>query len=232
MFEKFKKEVPTNADLCTAAADSILEGKSEHEIKANFSVLFDQMQNEIYQRYLKAEKSSGQFVINDEVASYGRVDFSDLNRFFLSISQSRRSRAGGAFEYIIKELFSRLSYPFSSQVNIDGAKPDFVMPSESYFREKPLDSIIFTAKRTLRERWRQVVTEANKGYGFFLATLDEKITENQIEQAATHKIYLVVPISVKEKNDVYKKSYNVLCFEEFFENYLDPAMRRWAKAGF
>ena len=70
----------------------------------------------------------------------------------MSIFQSRKSRAGKAFEYTIRELFSRLSYPFSEQVKIDGAKPDFVMPSENYFIRKPLDSIIFTAKRTLRER--------------------------------------------------------------------------------
>lgn len=232
MFDKFKSGIPTNEKLCVSAAEKILFGKTEPEIKRNFSKLFDLMQEEIYQRYLEAEKTSGQFVVNEEIATYGGVDFSELNSFFLSISQSRKSRAGSAFEYIIKELFSRLSYPFSSQVNIDGAKPDFVMPSEAYFREKPLDSIIFTAKRTLRERWRQVVTEANKGYGFYLATLDDKIAENQISHAATHKIFLVVPESVKSENKAYRESYNILSFEEFFEDHLDPAMKRWKKAGF
>ena len=106
------------------------------------------------------------------------------------------------------------------------------MPSEEFFRTNPLDSIIFTAKRTLRERWRQVVTEANKGYGFFLGTFDDKISTNQITQAARHKIYIVVPASMKNDNPNYRDAYNVLTFEDFLKLHLDPAMDRWVAAGF
>ena len=133
----------------------------------------------------------------------------------------------GAFEYIIRTLFKRLDYPFSEQVEIDGAKPDFVMPSKDYLDERPLDCIIFTAKRTLRERWRQVVTEANKGYAFFLATIDNKVAKSQIEQMAKHKVYMVVPKKIKEENEAYSGVYSVLSFEEFFEHHLDPAIGRW-----
>lgn len=173
------------------------------------------------------KKSSGQKVIDSQIKKNGGIDFNELDMFFLSISQSRKSRAGKAFEYIIEEMLNRLGYPFSDQVIIDGAKPDYVMPSEEHFRKKPLDSIIFTAKRTLRERWRQVVTEANKGYGYYLATIDEKITKSQILQAESHKIYIVVPKSLKDDNPVYADSYSVISFEQFFEQQLDPAMKRW-----
>lgn len=227
LFDEFKKNVPDNNVLCKQAADVVLAGKSNETIKDNFSSLFEKMQEEIYQQYLRAQEQSGQKVIGNQIAEDGAVYFADMDKLFMSIFQSRKSRAGKAFEYIIKELLTRLSYPFSEQVDIDGAKPDFVMPSESFFKEKPLDSIIFTAKRTLRERWRQVVTEANKGYGYFLATLDAKVTKSQIEQAAKHKVFLVVPKSIKEGNDVYTNEYNVLSFEQFFIDYLDPAMKRW-----
>ncbi|MDQ6986868.1 MAG: type II restriction endonuclease [Mariprofundaceae bacterium] len=218
-----------NAVLCSKAADVVLKGKSESKIKANFSALFDQMQDEIYQQYLKAENDSGQAVIDKLLAATGTIKFKDMNAFLMSIFQSRKSRAGKAFEYIIRELFSRLSYPFAEQVDVDGATPDFIMPSEKSFRENPLGSIIFTAKRTLRERWRQVVTEANKGYGFFLATLDNNITQNQINQAAKNKIYIVVPEKLKETNDIYRDAHSVLSFEQFFEQHLDPAVCRWDK---
>lgn len=227
LFDDFKKNVPENDVLCKQAANVVLAGKTNAEIKADFSTYFEQMQDEIYQQYLRAQDDAGQKVIDNQIAEEGAVYFRDMDKLLMSIFQSRKSRAGKAFEYIIKELFTRLSYPFSEQIIIDGAKPDFVMPSEEYFNKKPLDSIIFTAKRTLRERWRQVVTEANKGYGYFLATLDAKVTKSQIGQAATHKIFLVVPKSIKESNDVYAAEYNVLSFEQFFTDYLDPAMVRW-----
>jgi restriction endonuclease EcoRII-like protein len=227
LFDEFKENVPSNDVLCKQAADIVLEGKSNGEIKRDFSSLFEKMQEEIYSQYLVAQEQSGQKVIDKQIDEVGTVKFTDMDKLLMSIFQSRKSRAGKAFEYIIKEFFTRLAYPFSEQVDIDGAKPDFVMPSESYFKEKPLDSIIFTAKRTLRERWRQVVTEANKGYGYFLTTLDDKVTKSQIEQASKHKIFLVVPESIKKSNDVYANEYNVLSFEQFFADYLDPAMKRW-----
>lgn len=227
LFDEFKKNVPDNVVLCKQAADIVLAGKSNEEIKGEFSSLFEKMQEEIYRQYLYAQEKSGQMVIDNKIAEEGAVYFADMDKLLMSIFQSRKSRAGKAFEYIIKELFTRLSYPFSEQVDIDGAKPDFVMPSEVYFNEKPLDSIIFTAKRTLRERWRQVVTEANKGYGYYLATIDKNITQSQIHQAESHKIYIVVPRSLKEDNPVYADSYNVISFEYFFEHQLDPAMKRW-----
>lgn len=227
LFDEFKKNVPGNDILCKKAADVVLAGKSDGEIKDNFSLYFEQMQEEIYRQYLVAQESSGQKVIDNKIAEEGALYFADIDKLLMSIFQSRKSRAGKAFEYIIKELFTRLSYPFSEQVDIEGATPDFVMPSEAYFRKRPLDSIIFTAKRTLRERWRQVVTEANKGYSFFLATIDQKIGSNQIEHAAKHKIYLVVPASLKNGIEVYKDAYNVISFEQFFEQHLDPALKRW-----
>ncbi len=229
LFTDFKKGVPTNDVLCSRAALVVLKGKNETEIKHHFSQLFDQMQDEIYQQYLKAEHDAGQAVIDKLLGETGTIRFEDMNSFLMSIFQSRKSRAGKAFEFIIRELFSRLSYPFAEQVDVDGATPDFMMPSEEVFRDNPLGSIIFTAKRTLRERWRQVVTEANKGYGFFLATLDNKVTQSQIDQAAKNKIYIVVPQALKEENNTYKHAPSVLSFEQFFEQHLDPAMLRWSK---
>ncbi|WP_346838419.1 type II restriction endonuclease [Microbulbifer sp. SAOS-129_SWC] len=227
LFDQVKKDIPSNNILCKAAAEEIFSGKSKEDIKENFSQYVTALQNRIYEKYLEHEQASAQSVIDQQIQEKQAIYFPDLNKLTMSLSQSRKSRAGKAFEGIFQELFSRLGYSYSDQVDIDGAKPDFVMPSEEYFREKPLESIIFTAKRTLRERWRQVVTEANKGYSFFLATFDEKISSNQIEQAAKHKIYVVVPKPLKNDIPHYKSSYNVLSFEEFLKLHLDPAVQRW-----
>lgn len=227
LFDAFKDNMPDNSLLCSNAANIVLSDYNEDDIKKNFSTLVSKMQDEIYQQYLYAQKAAGQKVFDDIISEVGTVNFEEVDSFMMSIFQSRKSRAGKAFEFTIREMFSRLSYPFAEQVNVNGATPDFIMPSEEYFRKRPLDSIIFTAKRTLRERWRQVVTEANQGYSFFLATIDTKIAPNQLKQAADHKIYIIVPESIKSENPYYQDAYNVLSFEEFFEHHLDPALKRW-----
>lgn len=219
--------MPSNDQLCRKVAEEVLAGKNKDYVKSNFSNILDLMQDKIYGEYLKEQQKIGQEIIDDEIRNKEQIKYNELDKFFLSISQSRKSRAGSAFEFIIREMLVRLDYPFSEQVVIGGAKPDYVLPSEQYFLERPLDSILLTAKRTLRERWRQIVTEANKAYGYFLATIDTKISQNQIKQTSEHKVYIVVPDSIKQEIRHYKSAYNVITFENFFENHLDPAMKRW-----
>lgn len=152
--------------------------------------------------------------------------FKLFDTFFLSLAQSRKSRAGRSFEAIHNALFKELSYPFDEQKVING-KPDFIMPSYGHFLENPIDCIIFTAKRTLRERWRQIVTEGTRGLGFYLATIDEGISSNQLTEAHNNRIYIVCPSRIK--NQFYKDKVNVLSFTQFFKDHLDPAMERWKR---
>mgnify|MGYP003386628699 CR=1 FL=1 len=227
LYDKFKEEMPTNAQLCEDAAKEYLGSHNSAYIRNNFSSLIEELNQQVYKKYLEAQSKMGQQVIEGRIASGLGNLYEELDSFYMSVFQSRKSRAGGAFEFVIQELFARLGYPFSTQVNIEGAKPDFVLPSDEYFRENPLGSIIFTAKRTLRERWRQVVTEANKGYGFFLATIDSKVSLNQIQQMAIHKVHMVVPETLLAEIDHYNQANNVISFENFFKHHLDPAMARW-----
>ena len=155
--------------------------------------------------------------------------FHALDRFFLGLTQGRRARAGGAFEYLIKELFVQLRYPFSSQPIING-QPDFILPSVEHFRLHAADCIIFTVKRSLRERWRQIVTEGTRGLGFYLATIDEEIGANDLAEMNRSRITLVVPTRIKALLADYKKAPNLITFEHFFRFHLDPAMKRWRAA--
>jgi len=103
------------------------------------------------------------------------------------------------------------------------------MPSYKYWQVNPLDCIVFTSKRTLRERWRQIITEGTKGIGFFLATIDDKLTGAQLEEMHKNRIYIVCPESIiREK---YRDKVNVISFSRFFKDYLDPAMDRWKRNG-
>ncbi len=45
------------------------------------------------------------------------------------------------------------------------------------------------------------------------------------------RIFLVIPERIKKEVAHYGKAPNVLTFEEFFLDYLDPAMKRWKRNG-
>ncbi|MFH1683619.1 MAG: type II restriction endonuclease [Candidatus Margulisiibacteriota bacterium] len=213
------------------------------QIKTNFDGLIDETEREAHQVYLKYEKQYGQdvflafvnyLVAEGEISSVNGIGeilgryFKAFDKFFLSIAQSRKSRAGKTFERIHNALFKKLGYPFDEQVVIDG-QPDFLMPSADHYNRNPMDCIIFTAKRTLRERWRQIVTEGTRGLGFYLATIDENVSESQLREMLDHRINLVCPQRIKDAQ--YPDVVNVISFAKFFDDYLDPAMERWRSNG-
>ena len=244
IFELFKEKIDTPERILTTGINNCIPaGTSPAYIKKNFSRLVSAIQSSAYTVYLKNQKQSGEYALEKyltkiippknsakETISKVAREFENMDKFFLSIAQSRKARAGGAFEDIIKTLFKRLDYPFEEQQIING-KPDFLMPGKKHYDTNAMDCIIFTAKRTLRERWRQIVTEGTRGLGFFLATIDEKITSTQLKEMKENRIYLVLPASMKKTIKHYATAPNVISFESFFKDYLDPALKRWKKAG-
>ena len=93
------------------------------------------------------------------------------------------------------------------------------------------DATVSTAKRTLRERWRQIVTEGAKGLGFFLATIDDGVSEAQLGEMKAARIQMVVPSSLKRDVPLYSAAVNVITLEDFLEDHLDPKMTKWKKQG-
>jgi len=245
LFEKFKETIPSPTSVIQKAIQSkvVPPYDSPAYIKAHFSQFVEELQLNAYNIYLEAEKSTGEAAIRkllsertsenaskSEVISAVGDMFNDLDKFYLSLTQSRRVRAGSAFEIVLKTLFKSLTYPFDEQQVING-KPDFLMPSREHYDRNPMDCIIFTAKRTLRERWRQIVTEGTRGLGFYLATIDEGISAPQLGEMLNHRIYIVVPESIKNEIASYRAAPNVITYEDFFRQHLDPAVRRWRENG-
>jgi hypothetical protein len=146
------------------------------------------------------------------------------------------AHGGSWFPTLAPEKGARMGHPAfrglkAPAPSITCGNPDFVLPSVKHYKENPLDSIIFTAKRSLRERWRQITSEGEKGTAFFLATIDENVTEKDLRTMQTKKIFLVVPARLKTEIERYAMAPAVLTFEDFFLNYLDPAMARWRRSG-
>lgn len=149
---------------------------------------------------------------------------SEIDRIMLSASQQRKSRAGYSFEHHIEAMLIDGAIPFSKQVIMEAKKrPDFVLPSLSRLLSTdsgPAAGLILSAKTTLRERWKQVQREMNTS-DLFLATVDETIAANAIEDMGALGIILVVPESLKiSKSTEYVRHSNVMDFRTFFRDEL------------
>jgi hypothetical protein len=235
--------LPSGYDICVAAMREVIGPNANNAawIKESFSRLVEEIQIKAYEMYLEAERPAvvaafrqvfepqlGPTPSREDFFNLLRDNFRALDRFFLGLTQGRRPRAGKAFEYVIKVLFDQIGYPYSAQPVING-QPDFLLPSVEHYRTNAMDCIIFTVKRTLRERWRQITTEGTRGHQFFLATIDKNVAARDLPELRQNRIYLVVPESVKAAR--YPEVPNVLSFETFFRDHLDPAMDRWRANG-
>lgn len=243
LFRAAAKQMPS-ASVVTRQAIREALGTPPYDvgyIKDNFSALVHDLQIRAYGLYLEAERLACGPILadyiearsirqNDESILQSLSDsFFVLDRFCLSLTQSRRTRAGAAFETVVTTLFEALGYPYSEQPELSGSKPDFVLPSVEHYGAFATDCLIFTCKRTLRERWRQVVTEGLTGQAFYLATIDRGLSTAELERMKIRNVLVVVPASIKLQH--YPAILNVITFESFFDHHLDPAVKRWTANG-
>lgn len=158
--------------------------------------------------------------------------FPDLDATFLSASQHRKSRAGRSFEQHIARLLRDGRIAFEEQAVTGGRRPDFVLPSLAVLKTEKRtfeDAMVLSAKTTLRERWKQVVME-KFNCALFLATVDDRVSADAINDMSNQGIHLVVPESLKKsKETCYKDKTNVITFREFFNEEISSKRPSYRK---
>ena len=114
-----------------------------------------------------------------------------------SVLNRRKSRAGKSLEHQLSYLFTRNHLVFDEQVRTEqNKKPDFVFPGKEAYHDLSYDAnklIVLGAKTTCKDRWRQVVTEADRVDVKYLCTLQQGITVQQLKEMQSERVVLVVP---------------------------------------
>jgi type II restriction enzyme len=109
----------------------------------------------------------------------------------------RKSRAGKSLEHHLADIFTKNELVFEEQaVTEDNKKPDFLFPNAEHYHNLQFpadDLIVLGAKTTCKDRWRQVLTEADRVDVKFLFTLQQGISKNQLREMHDSNLKLVVP---------------------------------------
>lgn len=109
----------------------------------------------------------------------------------------RKSRAGKSLEHHLADIFTKNELVFEEQaVTEDNKKPDFLFPNAECYHNLQFpadDLIVLGAKTTCKDRWRQVLTEADRVDVKFLFTLQQGISKNQLREMHDSNLTLVVP---------------------------------------
>lgn len=142
-------------------------------------------------------------------------DCQSLIEFSNKILNRRKSRAGKSLEHHLSAIFTAQKLIFEEQVVTENnKKPDFLFPNGICYHnfEFPAEDLtILGAKTTCKDRWRQVINEADRVDERFLFTLQQGISKNQLKEMADENVKLVVPEShVESYPEEYRESLNTL----------------------
>lgn len=124
-----------------------------------------------------------------------------------TILQRRKSRSGRSLELHAREIFTEEKLVegkhFSHQpVSEPGKSPDFLFPSQAAYQDPsfPTSKLrMLAVKTTVKDRWRQILNEANRISEKHLLTLQEGVSESQFKEMVDAKVQLVVPQPIIDK---------------------------------
>lgn len=128
--------------------------------------------------------------------------FPDIDTFVALANQvlnRRKSRAGKSLEHHLSAIFDENSIKYTPQAITEGNKrPDFIFPSQAAYHDMSFPDnklISLAAKTTCKDRWRQVINEADRlrGKNKYLCTLQQGISIAQLDEMEAEKVVLVVP---------------------------------------
>jgi hypothetical protein len=203
----------------SAYARSSIENRVDPVARPDQTII-DWMEHEeklfrIYERYLVQKRLREGFGDDSE-------DVDGFISFSLSVQNRRKSRVGHAFEGYLREIFNanNISYEqgggkgFTTENN---SKPDFIFPGfQSYHEVGFPDEKLFMlgAKTTCKDRWRQVLSEANRVTSKHLVTLEAAISERQTQEMMSHNLQLVVPSPIHSTYTVAQSDW-LLSLQDF-----------------
>ncbi len=183
----------------TAAPDDVLLTFMERE-----EILFRTLE-----RHIIGKKLNQGF--NNDVDSF--ISYS------LSVQNRRKSRAGLAFENHLEFIMESHNLIYSrTPVTENKSKPDFLFPGESCYHDKdfnPVNLAMPGVKSTLKDRWRQVLAEAQRIERKHLLTLQAAISVQQTDEMKANKLQLVVPRRIQESYTGHQKNW-LMSVENFF----------------
>ncbi len=137
------------------------------------------------------------YLIAERLAEGFDGDVDGFISFSLSVQNRRKSRAGMALENHIEMLFKECGIKYSRNPKTENnARPDYIFPGIKEYQDHAYDALLLTmlgVKSTCKDRWRQVLSEADRIDQKHLLTLEAAISENQTDEMKAKRLQLILP---------------------------------------
>ncbi len=198
LIDQFGYVFPTTAAMSAFARDTFqgVDARSEPDRTLvawmeHEETLFRHMEREIVAKRLK----DGFF--QDEIA-----DVDGFLKFSLSVQNRRKSRAGWAFGHHVEAILKAHGLQYTREATTEKRNAaDFLFPGEDEYADAKYPSARLTmlaVKTSCKDRWRQVLAEANRIHTKHLLTLEPAISRLQTDEMQGQNLQLVLPVQLHE----------------------------------
>jgi len=197
LLRKFKNTFPTTKEFSALARSSLPDVSAKDDADSALMAWLEQEELlfRALERSIVGERLRGGFVENNIADVDGFLSFS------LSVQNRRKSRAGHSLENHLEVIFVSRGIHFARGAETENRnKPDFIFPGQKEYQNHLFSAEKLTmlgAKSTLKDRWRQVLAEAERIRSKHLITLEPRISQNQTDQMKASNLQLVVPKKIQ-----------------------------------
>lgn len=125
-----------------------------------------------------------------------------IQRMEFRAGQKRKSRGGGTFQMAMEYLLRKTGIPCEKPKGKYGKilkRIDLVIPDQKTAIEKPDQALFLSAKRTLRERWKQTIPERKPSWRVFLITVDQNLSVEKANEINSLGMIVYVRDELKSK---------------------------------
>lgn len=151
-------------------------------------------------KWLEQEEKLFRCLERHVVAQRLEIGFDNVDSFItfsLSVHNRRKSRAGHSLENHLEQLFLGNKLQFQRGAKTENrSKPDFLFPGQQAYHQGDFPRSLLTmlgVKTSCKDRWRQILAEANEVTKKHLLTLEPGISTNQTDEMQSQSLQLVVP---------------------------------------
>jgi hypothetical protein len=196
MLRKFKGVFPSTKKFSEYARKTLgsIDFCSDHDNVLMLCYEREEILFRTLEKYIVAERLSRGFNGIDGV--------DDFFQFSISTQNRRKSRVGLALENHLEFIFQKNHIQYDrSPITENKAKPDFLFPGIAEYRNPSFVDINLTmlgVKSTCKDRWRQVLSEADRIGTKHVLTLESAISKGQTNEMQQRSIQLVVPQKIFE----------------------------------
>ena len=150
--------------------------------------------------WIDTEYQLFKFIENNRYSTRIQTPFTSVEELVETantILNRRKSRAGKSLEHHLEEIFNVFSLKYNSQAVTEiNKRPDFLFPSQEAYANLKFDEnklVVLASKTTCKDRWRQILNEADRVRIKHLFTLQQGISSNQLAEMYKSDVCLVVP---------------------------------------